>query len=271
MQITGNELKELLRSINDRYRFDFSEYAEASMKRRVSRFATLNKISSCRELKSLLENDEALFTSFISEITVNVTEMFRDPSFFKSLSQKVFPALNNIPHRKIWHAGCSSGEEAYSVAVMLSENNLYNGTRIYATDINPDVIHHAKEGIYPVDVMKEYTSNYMESGGSSSFSDYYTAKYDSAIINKTLKKNMVFSVHNLVCDHSFNEFNLIVCRNVLIYFNKNLQEKVFRLFHESLPLFGFLALGPKESMLSNKLRNKYEVIDKEENIFRKIA
>jgi len=271
MQITNDEAKELLNLVNDRYGYDFSEYAEASIKRRVSRFAGLQKIDSYFDLKHHLLNDQALFASFIIEITVNVTEMFRDPTFFTCLQQKVFPALTTYPYRKIWHAGCSTGEEVYSLAVLLQENNLYNRTKVYATDINSEVIQKAKEGIYPLKLMREYTSKYMKAGGESSFSDYYTAQYDSAIMNKSLKKNLIFSVHNLVSDKSFNEFNMIICRNVLIYFNQSLQEKVFELFYDSLGMFGFLALGSKESMIASKLKNKYEVIDKNEKIFRKIA
>lgn len=271
MYITSEETIELLNMVNDRYGYDFSEYAESSIKRRINRFADIHKFDNYFDIKHHLLNDESLFASFVIEITVNVTEMFRDPTFFKSLQNNVFPILKTYPYRKIWNAGCSTGEEAYSIAILLSENNLYNRTKIYGTDINSEVIKKAKEGIYSLKLMKGYTTNYIKSNGSSSFSEYYTAHYDSSIMNQNLKKNLIFSVHNLVSDKSFNEFNMILCRNVLIYFNQKLQEKVFQLFHESLGIFGFLALGSKESMMASKYKDKYEVIDKREKIFRKIS
>jgi chemotaxis protein methyltransferase CheR len=270
MLISMDEVHELLKLTKHRSGYDFSGYAEASMQRRINRFAEMKKLDGYPALKRHLLQDTSAFDSFITEITVNVTEMFRDPAFFKCLQQKVFPSLTTYPYPKVWHAGCSTGEEVYSLAVLLQENNLYHNTRLYATDINSAAIQKAKNGIYPLKLMKEYTTNYMAAGGSSSFSDYYIAQYDSAIMNKGLKQNVVFSIHNLVSDHSFNEFNLVVCRNVLIYFNRALQEKVFSLFYESLSMFGFLALGSKESMISSNLKEKFEVVDRNEKIFRKI-
>jgi chemotaxis protein methyltransferase CheR len=271
MQISNEEKNELLKIMSDRYGYDFSDYAEASIKRRINRFAGIHKFDTYFDLRHYLINDKNLFASFILEVTVNVTEMFRDPSFFKSLTDKVFPALKTYAHRKIWHAGCSTGEEVYSLAILLYENNLYKDTIIYATDINTKVVKHATEGIYNIKAMKEYSANYVKAGGHASLSDYYIADSDSVIMNKLLKKNMVFSTHNLAGDTSFNEFQMIICRNVLIYFNHELQEKVLQLFYESLGMFGFLALGSKESIVYSKLRDKFEVVDKDEKIFRKIA
>ena len=271
MQISIEEKNELLNIVSELYGYDFSGYAEASIKRRINRFADIHKFENYFDLRHHLTNDKSLFVSFVLEITVNVTEMFRDPAFFKCLSEKIFPVLKTYAHRKIWHAGCSTGEEVYSLAILLYENNLYNDTIIYATDINTKVVKQAREAIYPMKFMKEYSSNYIKAGGHASLSDYYVSDSDSVIMNKMLKKNMVFSTHNLAGDTSFNEFQMIVCRNVLIYFNQELQEKVLHLFYESLGMFGFLALGTKESMRFSKLYDKFEVVDKNEKIFKKIA
>lgn len=271
MHISTEEKNELLKLVNERYGYDFSDYAEASIRRRINRFAEMHLIDNYFDLRHLILNDKNLFALFTLEVTVNVTEMFRDPLFFKALASKVFPALKTYPHRKIWHAGCSTGEEVYSLAILLYENNLHKDTILYATDINARVVKQAKEGIYTLKAIKEYSTNYIKAGGQSSLSDYYTAEYDSVIMSKLLKKNMVFSTHNLAGDTSFNEFQMIICRNVLIYFNMELQERVLHLFYESLSMFGFLALGTKESILFSKLRDKFEVIDKNEKIFRKIA
>ncbi len=271
LQITNEEKGELLGIIRERYGYDFSEYAEASIKRRINRFADINSFENYFDVRHHLANDQNLFVAFILEITVNVTEMFRDPAFFKCLAEKVFPLLTTYAHRKVWHAGCSTGEEVYSLAILLKENSLYRDTIIYATDINTKVVKQAREGVFPLKLMKEFTANYLKAGGQESLSDYYTADYDSVIMNKSLKKNMVFSTHNLAGDTSFNEFQMIICRNVLIYFNQELQDKVLQLFYESLCMFGFLALGSKESITHSKLRDKFEVIDKNEKIFRKIA
>ncbi len=269
MEISGAEKKELLQLVQRRYGYDFSEYSEASILRRINRFSDIHKIQNYFDLRHQLLNEPALFSDFVLEVTVNTTEMFRDPAFFLSMKEKVFPGLATYPHCKIWHAGCSTGEEVYSMAIMLKENKLNKAT-IYATDINSEVIDQAREATYPMKLLKEYTGNYIKAGGTHSFSDYYTAHYNMAVFSSALRKNVVFSVHNLVSDGSFNEFNLIVCRNVLIYFNKELQERVLKLFYESLAPLGYLALGPKESLYFSALRNKFEVVDKEYKIYRRI-
>jgi len=269
MEITEKEKDLLLYQIKKRYGYDFTNYAEASIKRRIIRFCEIHHFKQYFDLKHDLMNDSGLFADFVLQITVNVTEMFRDASFFHSTKENVFPNLATYTHCKIWHAGCSTGEEVYSMAIMLKESKLLK-TMVYATDINPEVLNQAREATYSMKQMKEYTTNYIKAGGSASFSDYYTAHYNMAILNSTLKKNIVFSQHNLVSDGSFNEFNLIVCRNVLIYFNKELQEHVLNLFYESLAPLGYLALGSKESLLFSSLNTKFEVVDKNEKIYRKI-
>lgn len=227
-------------------------------------------IGTIDQLGEKVLEDKVFFGLFLMELTVNVTEMFRDPSFFKALRGKVMPYLKTYPNIRIWDAGCSTGEETYSLAILLKEENYLHKARIYATDINSRVLASAKEGIFALDVMKDYSRNYLSSGGKGSLSDYYHAKYNSAIFNEDLSKNFVFSVHNLAMDGSFNEFNLIVCRNVLIYFQKELQEKVLELFLQSLPVYGYLALGSKESIRFSRIEKYFEVVDAKERIFRRI-
>jgi chemotaxis protein methyltransferase CheR len=248
MEVAG-EIKQFLESIRFVYGYDFTEYSEASVKRRIQSFMDANKISSVKDLGRLILKDEPVFEKFVQDITVNVTEMFRDPMFYKSLRRHVVGRLATYPFIKIWIAGCSTGEEVYSLAILLREEGLLERAVIYATDINQAALQKAKEGISPIDSMKSYTENYMKAGGKNSFSDYYKAKYNSVLWDKSLRQNIVFSVHNLAMDKSFNEFQLILCRNVLIYFNQSLQNKVVELFYESLCVFGFLALGNKESLL----------------------
>ncbi|WP_028979049.1 CheR family methyltransferase [Sporocytophaga myxococcoides] len=268
--LEDDQIEHLFLSIRRRYGYDFTGYAEASIKRRVNKFLDTTELRSVNILRDRLLEDDAFFKYFLDEITVNVTEMFRDPLFFASLRKKVFPLLNTYPFIKIWDAGCSSGEELYSLAILLEEEGLYTKSRIYATDISQRVLDKAIDGIYPIDMMKEYTGNYIHAGGKRSFSEYYTAMYDNAIFSSRLKKNVMFSAHNLAVDESFNEFNLIVCRNVLIYFNRQLQEKVVELFLKSLPVFGFLALGNKETLSFSMFRDHFEEVDRSQKIYRRI-
>lgn len=264
-----NELKELLESVRFVYGYDFTDYAEASVKRRVSHFMNINKIPDLKELAKCLLKDDSYFERFVQEFTVNVTEMFRDPSFFKSIREKVVGRLATYPFIKVWIAGCSTGEEVYSLAIVLKEEGLLERSVIYATDINQKALQSARDGIFPLDQMKNYTMNYQKAGGKNSFSDYYTAKYNSAMLDKSLRQNVVFSVHNLAVDKSFNEFQLIMCRNVLIYFNQALQNKAINLFYESLCSFGFLALGNKESLLFSDKLKMFEEVDRRERIYSK--
>jgi len=269
MSLESAALKKLLESIRLKYGYDFTEYAEASVKRRVTHFMALYKINELEQLDKMILQDEKFFEAFIQQVSVTVTEMFRDPLFYKSMRENVLKRLATYPFIKIWIAGCATGEEVYSVAILLQEEQLLNRSVIYATDINQRSLHIAKEGIYPVAKMKEYTVNYQKSGGTKAFSEYYKSKYNSVMFNKALKQNIVFASHNLAVDKSFSEFQLIICRNVLIYFNQQLQNKVLHLFYESLCTFGFLGLGSKESMLASDKIKYFEDVDRKEKIFMK--
>lgn len=267
--IPNEELNDILYLIHHTYGYDFRDYSKASIKRRVLRCMDMSSLKTAYELKFRLANDPEYFKWFLEVMTVNVTEMFRDPEFYMELREKVFPTLASYPIIKIWHAGCATGEEVYSVAIMLREAGLLDRAKIYATDINPLNIEKAKKGIMPLQHMKSYTHNYIRSGGKGEFSDYYTAQYGNAIMSNELKKNILFSQHNLVTDQVFNEFQLICCRNVLIYFNKDLQNRVINLFYDSLSPLGYLAIGTKESLLFTDLRDKFETISSENKIYRR--
>jgi len=267
MDYDKKEFIELLAAIRVEYGYDFTEYSEASIKRRINNFMTSRNIAAIDVLRKMLLKDEALFEKFIQEISVTVTEMFRDPPFYKCLRNNVLKRLATYPFIKIWVAGCATGEEVYSIAILLKEEGLLNRSLIYATDINQKSIQIAKEGVYPLENMKQYTSGYQKAGGEKSFSEYYKAKYNSVLFDKSLKENIVFAAHNLAIDKSFNEFQLILCRNVLIYFNQKLQNNVISLFYESLCTFGFLGLGSKESLLFSDNRKHFNDVDRNEKIF----
>ncbi len=268
-RIHDDELEVLLGDLAAQYGYDFTGYSRASLKRRVNRLSSLDKFPSFAELRYRLRHDSAYLRRFVEEITVNVTEMFRDPSFYQALRQDVFPVLATYPLIRIWHAGCATGEEVYSTAIILQELSLLHKTLIYATDINPAVLEVARKGIFPLAHMRQYSSNYLEAGGRNDFSAYYTAHYDHAKMEESLKARMIFAAHNLVSDHSFNEFQLILCRNVLIYFDKLLQDRVFRLFDESLEKLGFIGLGAKETLRFSPVASQYQQQGKEK-IWRKI-
>jgi chemotaxis protein methyltransferase CheR len=267
--ISYDELNNLVDLIKNTQGFDFGNYSPASLKRRVTRIMHLQRLSLF-DLRTLLTNDQDYFESFLIEITVNVTEMFRDPLFYKSLATNVIPYLRSYQRIKVWNAGCSTGEELYSFSILFSEEDLYDRTFFYGTDINNDVLSHARAGIYDLQKMKQNSENFRLTGTARTLSDFYTAKYDAATINHSLKKNVLFSVHNLASDGVFNEFQVISCRNVLIYFNPELQLKVIELFYNSLANFGFLCLGSKESLRSTEFK-RFKVIDKKNNIYQKIA
>lgn len=267
--LRDEEIEYLIKDVYELYGYDFSMYSRASFKRRVNRICVIDKFTSFAELRYTLINDPEYLKRFIEEITVNVTEMFRDPYFFKVLREKILPQLGTYPLIRIWVAGCSTGEEAYSVAILLKEAGLYHKCLIYATDINPSVLETASSGVFPLQQMKIYSENYIASGGKKDFSDYYTANYDSARFDKSLKEKMILSTHNLVSDSSFNSFQLIVCRNVLIYFDKMLQERVFNLFDNSLENLGYLALGSKEALRFSNLGKFYHQIE-DQKIWKKV-
>jgi len=223
------------------------------------------------DLKHVLLNDPHFFQEFLDEITVNVTEMFRDPSFYKALNNQVIPYLSTYQHIKAWSAGCSSGEEVYSLAILLQEAGLRKKSFIYGTDINSEILKEARKGIYSLRKIKSYAENYQFSGLKGSITDHFTIMYDAATIHSELKQNTLFSVHNLISDTMFNEFQLISCRNVFIYFESELQEKILELFYNSLSPLGFLCMGSKETIRSDKFKKKFKVINSRENIYQKIG
>lgn len=266
-----NEVEELILEINSRYGYDFSGYSRASVYRRIKRFLTNKNLVSLRNLKEQVFSDPYFFEGFLQEITVNVTEMFRDPSFFLSLRKNVLPILSTYPYIKIWDAGCSTGEELFSLAILLQEEGLLEKSRIYATDINQKVLKQAKEGIFPASQLPANTSAYYAAGGKKEFSSYYVSHYGSLKFSSNLIKNVIFYPHNLATDSSFNEFHLILCRNVLIYFTSELQEKVFHLFNKSLVKLGYLGLGKKETLSMSETNKSFNFVDKENRIYRKIS
>ena len=259
----------LLEAVYQKYGYDFRQYSEAHIKRRIINRMALSAIKDISRLQSEVLNDKTFASVFLHDLSITVTEMFRDPSFYKSLRENVIPVLKTYPFIKIWHAGCATGEEAYSMAIMMEEEGLYERTTIYATDFNQVALNHAKEGIFPNEMMKEYTTNYQLSGGKESFSSYYTSSYNNAIMKQSLKRNIVWANHNLVTDSVFAEAHLILCRNVLIYFNRDLQNKVQQLFYDSLVNGGILCLGSKEGLRFSDLYEKYTELDKKQRIFKK--
>lgn len=263
------EVAALIDIIHSKYGYDFSNYSESSLMRRIDRIMLNYNIPTFAELRYKIMNDEIFFNSFIEELTVNVTEMFRDPDFFKAIREEVLPILSRYTSIRLWHAGCSSGEEVYSTAILLKEAGLLEKSLIYATDISQKVIEQASGGKYSDDQIKVYAANYIAAGGQHDFSDYYITKNGHAEFNTELRKKMVFSSHNLAIDQSFNEFNLIMCRNVMIYFNRTLQNKVMNLLNNSLSPSGFLALGTKETINFSSIANDFEEVNKKQRIWKK--
>jgi chemotaxis protein methyltransferase CheR len=268
--LTTAQVLELIDLVKRVHGFDFSEYTKASLKRRLLRIMQFKKLSFY-DLKHVLVNDQEAFQEFLEEITVNVTEMFRDPMFYKALNSQVLPYLSSYQHIKIWSAGCSSGEEVYSLAILLKESNLRQKSFIYGTDINTEVLKEARMGIYGLRKIKTYAENYLFTGLPGTITDHFTIMYDAATIHSEYKQNTLFSVHNLVSDTVFNEFQLISCRNVFIYFEAELQEKILDLFYKSLCPLGFLCLGSKETIRSDFFRKRFKVINQKENIYQKIG
>jgi chemotaxis protein methyltransferase CheR len=264
------EIRLLLEAVYQYYGFDFRDYALASLRRRIWASVKAEGFSTISALQEGVLHNPACMERFLLNLSVHVTAMFRDPSFFLTFRRRVVPLLRTYPFIRIWNAGCSTGEEAYSLAILLQEEGLYERCRIYATDMNEVVLRKAREGIFPLNRMQEYTGNYLRAGGARSFSEYYTAAYGNAIFNAGLREHMLFSQHNLAMDGSFNEFHVILCRNVLIYFNTSLQERVHQLFYGSLVHFGVLGLGQQESIRCNPLEAKYEEIARGEKLYRRV-
>jgi chemotaxis protein methyltransferase CheR len=269
-EIEDEEVEFLLNEVVSVYGYDFTSYSTASVKRRINRLFILDHFKNFSDFQKKVLNDKNYIRRFVHEITVNVTEMFRDPLFYKMIRERVLPVLATYPFIRIWHAGCSTGEEVYSMAILLKEAGIMHKSLLYATDINPGVLDHVVKGIYPLRNLKQFSENYILSGGKEDFSSYYTAKYDLAKFNDELRRKMIVSTHNLVSDSSFNEFQLIICRNVLIYFNKTLQDKVLELFDSSLEIRGFLALGSKEQIKFAMIATNYEQLDAKEKIWKKL-
>lgn len=259
--IKQDDLELLLKDIYHIYGYDFLNYSQSSMMRRVNRLCAIDRILSFAELRTRIINNKFYFKRFIGEVTVNVTEMFRDPLFYEVLRRDILPKISNYPFIRIWVAGCSTGEEPLSLAIMLKELNLLHKTLIYATDINPIVLEKAAKGVVPITKMRLYAENYISSGGIDDFSVYYTALYGHVQFDSKLLERITFSTHNLISDSSFNEFQLILCRNVLIYFNKKLQDRVLSLFDQSLQTSGYLGLGSKETLLFSSIEKKFTQIN----------
>ena len=267
---TDIELRLLMEAIYLRYSYDFRDYTGASQKRRVLYALQQLHLPNISALQERVLRDAALFGQLLQYLTIPVSEMFRDPPYFLALREQVVPVLQTYPSIKIWIAGCSTGEEVYSMAILLREEGLLERTIIYATDINPASLDKAKQGIFSLENVRAYTANYQQAGGQRSFADYYTAAYDYAIFDKTLRENVTFADHSLATDSVFSETQLISCRNVLIYFNKKLQDRAFGLFHESLCHRGFLVLGSKETLDFSVYGKQFEPLVKQERIYRKL-
>ncbi len=266
-----SDLRRITELVKEQYKYDFTNYAMSSFRRRILRIMELYKFSSADLLIKRLKDDRSFFDEFISEITVNVTEMFRDPSFWRELRDNVIPnILLNHNTISIWHAGCSSGEEVFSMAILLKEMGILNKAKIIATDIDKVILDKAKLGHYSMKNMELNEKNYIRFEGKSSFKDYFTESNGKAVMDKTLIENVSFREHDLVQGVVFNKFDLILCRNVMIYFNQNLQNEVLKKHHESLFKYGYLVIGSKESLIWCEIANKFIVVNNEEKVYKKI-
>ncbi len=274
MRMKKNELEDielplLLDAVFQRYGYDFRNYAKATMLRRVRQFVDKTGYKHISDLIPKILRDPSFFQALVADFSITVTEMFRDPPFYKAIREQVVSLLKTYPFIKIWHAGCATGEEVYAMAILLKEEGLYERSTIFATDINDNALTKAKEGVFSLEHIREYTENYQESAGCHSFSEYYHADQKNMIVNSSLKKNITFANHNLVSDQVFGEMHLILCRNVIIYFNKDLQNRVLQLFHDSLIRGGFLCLGSKETLRFSLIHDQYRTIDGKNKIYQK--
>jgi chemotaxis protein methyltransferase CheR len=270
LDLESLEIQLLLEGVYRQYGFDFREYAHASLRRRVWRRVHAEGLATISALLDRVLHDEAVMERLLVDLSINVTAMFRDPTFFRAFREQVVPLLRTYPFTRIWVAGCASGEEVYSLAILLQEEDVYERTRIYATDINAAVLERARAGVFPLEKMKDYTENYIRAGGTHAFSEYYLAKYEGALFDRSLTENVVWAPHNLSQEGAFNTFHVIVCRNVMIYFDRSLQQRVHQLFHDSLERLGILALGHRETIRFSGFEDRYEAIDEAEKIYRKV-
>lgn len=268
-ELLNIEIQLLLEGIFLKYGYDFRNYSKAHVRRRILNHIGINHIETVTELLDKVLRQPEAFREFLDSLSINVTEMFRDPEFYRSFRENVVPKLRTYTFFKVWHAGCSTGEEVYSLAILLQEEGLLDRCQIYATDLNRKVLEIAREGVYQTADMERYEQNYRLSGGKAKLSDYYKSLYGSVMFHKELSNRIVFADHNLVTDSVFAEVNLILCRNVLIYFEKDLQNKVLKLFHDSLVPSGMLCLGTKENIRFSSVENEFDIVDVGQKIYKK--
>lgn len=265
------EIELLLTAVARRYGYDFRMYSPASLRRRIRRAVVEEGVQTVSALQEVLLHDPDALERFVSILSVHVTAMFRDPAFYRALREEIVPMLRTYPFVRVWHAGCSTGEEAYSLAVVLSEEGILDRCRIYATDLSAELLDRARRGIFSLSAIRDYTANYVRAGGTKDFSQYYRAGHDAIRFRDDIRRNLIFSQHNLASDGSFNEFQLILCRNVMIYFNPTLRRRVHELLYESLAIFGVLGLGMRETMAGNPLAKRYAVVDESVRLYRRVA
>ena len=268
-EIESIEMALFLEAIFERYGYDFRCYARASIERRIRQLLQKSGCNTISEMIPKLLHNESFLEQLLQWFSITVTEMFRDPLMYRCIREQVVPLLKTYPFIKIWHAGCATGEEAYSLAILLKEEGLLNKATIFATDFNDFALDKAKYGIYDLDNIKQFTRNYQQAGGTRSFSEYYHAHYESMAINQSLKRNITFANHNLVTDSVFGDMHLILCRNVLIYFDKELKNRVLNLFSDSLVRGGYLCLGSKESLQFSDVQDHFKAIDEKWRIYQK--
>lgn len=265
----GIEVRLLLEAIFLKYGYDFRDYAITHIRRRVNHRLAISDSPNISDMIHRVLNDPSFFEGLLQDLSINVTHMFRDPPLYRAVREEVVPHLSTYPFIKIWHAGCATGEEVYSFSILFQEEGLKDRSQTYATDFNASILELAMQGIYPVDCVRQYTANYQDAGGKNSFADYYTAMYDSVAMDTSLRKKVLFSLHNLATDSVFGEMNIIFCRNVMIYFNRDLQNRVIKLFLDSLCPGGFLCLGSKESLAFSKYADRFTLVNERERIYRK--
>jgi len=270
-----NELQEveinvLLEGLYQMYGYDFRGYVRASLRRRILNRMKAERLPTITALLEKVLHEKGYLERLLNDLSIRMTEMYRDPSFFAAFRSQVVPILKDLPEIRIWHAGCATGEEVYSMAILMMEEGLAKKTKIYATDMNEKALYAAKEGAFPLKKMQQYTKNYLKAGGKKAFSEYYTTDHQYAYFNPSLEENLFFAQHNLVTDGSFNEFHVILCRNVMIYFDNELQQQVHHLIHSSLAEGGFVGFGSKESILFVPKSLKYEEFNSQEKIYRKL-